>query len=141
MRGIDVHAKGALTEWHVDDPGNRISDRSGVGVSRYDRRERLHDLVRIVSIWAGVVFSSPSCACWLARTCEMVRPTGECSCLERPTLLMGELQERCRQALRRYLEINHLGQVYSHGRHGTEVPQCDGGHHSKRPHRSTPTSS
>jgi hypothetical protein len=41
MRGIDMHAKGTLAEWHVDDLGDRIPDRGGIGIGRNDRRERL----------------------------------------------------------------------------------------------------
>jgi hypothetical protein len=79
MRGIDVQAKGTLPEWHVDDLGDRIADLSGIGIGRYDRRERFHDLVCIVSIRAGVVLSYPSRVCGVARMREMIRPTGECS--------------------------------------------------------------
>src|SRR5580698_7581966 len=79
MRGIDVHAKGTLAEWHVDDLGDRIADRGGIGIGRHDRGERLHDLVCIVGIWASVVLSSPSRVCRVSRMREMVRPACECS--------------------------------------------------------------
>jgi hypothetical protein len=37
MRGIDVNAKGTLTEWHADDLGDRIANHGAV-----DRLLRLH---------------------------------------------------------------------------------------------------
>jgi hypothetical protein len=40
VRRIDMHPKGTLAEWHVDDLGDRIPDRSDIGIGWYDDRER-----------------------------------------------------------------------------------------------------
>src|SRR6266404_4981932 len=55
LRRVDVHAKWTLAERHVDDSRNCISNCCGIGVGRYDRRERLHDLVFIVGVWSSFV--------------------------------------------------------------------------------------